>query len=105
MTLILELPPDVEDRLRANAALHGKPVADYLVTLVENDPPIDLSEFRDMADFEDSVAELREGFADMEAGNTFSYKEVVAHNRAEREARRKRREASAQSEPQAGAKL
>lgn len=105
MTLTLELPADLEDRLRTNAALHGKPVTDYVVTLVENDPLIDLSEFRDMADFEDSVAELREGFADMEAGNTFSYEEVVAHNRAEREARRKGREASAQNNPRAGAKL
>jgi len=60
MTLTLELSPDVEARLRTNAALHGKDVADYLLALAENDPPIDLTEFRDQADFEDSVAAIHE---------------------------------------------
>lgn len=85
MTLTLELPPDVEDRLRTNAALHGKPVTDYLVTLVENDPPIDLSEFRDMADFEDAVAGVRAGLADLEAGRTISLEEMAAELKARAE--------------------
>ena len=103
MTVTLELSPDVEERLRTNAAVHGLPVTEYLVTLAQNDPLIDLSEFWDMADFEDSVAELREGFADLEAGRTFSLEEVVAQNRADRDARRRQREEAANL--QTGAKL
>lgn len=89
MTLTLELPPDVEDRLRTNAALHGKPVTDYLVTLVENDPLIDLSEFRDMADFEESVTGVRAGLADLEAGRTISLEEMAAELKARAEKRSK----------------
>lgn len=100
MTLTLEFPPDLEARLRTNAAIHGKDVGDYLLTLVENDVPIDLTEFRDMEDFEESVAELHAGFADLEAGRTIPFEEVVARGRAEREARRKKREATAQTQPQ-----
>ena len=85
MTLTLELSPDVEERLRSNAAVHGLPITEYLVTLAANDPAIDLSEFRDM---EDSVAELREGFADLEAGHTISLEELPAELAAPREARK-----------------
>jgi len=99
MTLILELPPDVEARLRTNAALYGKDIAAYLLALAENDAPVDLTEFGDMADFEASVAELREGFADLEAGRTLSFEEVIARGQADREARRRKREAD--TKPQA----
>lgn len=105
MTLTLEFPPDLEERLRTNAALHDKDVAEYVIALVENDTPVDLAEFKDRADFEESVAELREGFADLEAGRTLSFEEVVAWGQADREARRKRREAAAQAEHQAGISL
>lgn len=99
MTLTLELPPDVEARLRTNAALHGKDVAEYLLTLVETDPLVDLTEFKDMTDFEDSVAELREGFADLEAGRTLSFEEVVAQGQMEREERRRKRDRAALVSP------
>lgn len=105
MTLTLELPPHVEERLRTNAALHDKDIADYVVALVENDVPIDLTEFKDIADFEESVAELREGFADLETGRTLSFDEVVARGQADREARRKKREAASQPEIRAGVSL
>ncbi len=104
MTVTLELSPDVEERLRTNAAVHGLPITEYLVTLAANDPLIDLSEFRDMSDFENSVAELREGFADLEAGRTFSLEEVIAQNRADRDTRRRQREA-ATTNSQTGIKL
>ena len=88
MTVTLELSPDVEERLRTNAAVHGLPVTEYLVTLAQNDLLIDLSEFRDMADFEESVAELREGFADLEAGRTISLEEMALELAARRKARK-----------------
>ncbi len=88
MTVTLEFSPDVEERLRTNAAVHGLPVTEYLVTLAQNDPLIDLSEFRDMADFEESVAELREGFADLEAGRTISLEEMALELAARRKARK-----------------
>lgn len=94
MTLTLELPPDVEERLRTNAALHDKNIAEYVVALVENDTPVDLTEFRDMADFEESVASTREGLADFEAGRTISLEEMSAELEARAEERRKSREAA-----------
>ena len=92
MTLTLELPAELEARMKTNAAVHGKDVADYLLTLAENDPPIDMTHFKDMADFEESVAELQEGFADADAGRTFPFEEVAARGRSEREERRRNRE-------------
>lgn len=93
MTLILELSPDVEARLRTNAAIYGKDIADYLLALAENDTPVDLTEFNDRADFEASVAGIREGLADLEAGRTISLEEMSAELEARAEERRKRREA------------
>ena len=105
MTLTLELPPELEARLRTNAAVHGKDVVDYLLTLAENDPPIDMTHFKDMADFEESVAELQRGFADADAGRTISLEEVVARGRAEREERRRSREALSKDSAQREAAL
>jgi predicted transcriptional regulator len=93
MTLTLELPPDVEERLRANAALFGRDVAGYLLMLAEGDASTDPAGVEDTADFEASVAELREGFADLEAGRTIPFEEVAARGRIEREERRRRRAA------------
>ena len=89
MTVTLELSPDVEERLRTNAAVHGLPITEYLVTLAANDPVIDLSEFRDMADFEESVAGIRAGLADLEAGRTISLEEMAAELKARAEERSK----------------
>lgn len=93
MPLTLELSPDLEERLRTNAALHDKDIAEYVAALVENDTPVDLTEFKDRTDFEASVAGIREGLADLEAGRTISLEEMSAELEARAEERRKRREA------------
>jgi predicted transcriptional regulator len=78
MTLVLEFSPEIEARLRTNAAVRGQEVEDYLRMLAENDPVIDLTEFRDRNDFEESVAGVREGLADLDAGRTISFDEMFA---------------------------
>jgi len=98
MTLTLELPPHVEERLRTNAALHDKDIADYVMALVENDAPIDLTEFNDMADFDASVASIREGLADLDAGRTISLEQLSAELEARAEERRKKRGAASAAE-------
>ncbi len=82
MTLVLELSPEEEARLRTNAAVRGQEIKEYLLTLAENDPTIDLTEFEDQADFDDSVAGIREGLADLEAGRTYSLEETFAEMEA-----------------------
>ncbi len=94
MTLTLELSPDVEARLKINAAVHGKNIADYLLTLAENNAPIDSTEFNDMADFQASVAGIREGLADLDAGRSISLEEMAADLEARAEERRRRRAAA-----------
>jgi predicted transcriptional regulator len=78
MTLVLEFSPEIEARLRTNAAVRGQEVEDYLRTLAENDPVIDLTEFRGRNDFDESVAGIREGLADLDAGRTISFDEMFA---------------------------
>ena len=60
------------------AAERGQDVPEYLVELAEYSHVIDLSEFEDQADFDDSVAGIREGLADSEAGRTYSLEEASA---------------------------
>lgn len=91
MTLTLELSPELEARLKTNAAVRGKDVTDYVVMLVENDTPIDLTEFEDTADFQASVAGIREGLADLDAGRSISLEEMAALLEGRAEARRRRR--------------
>ncbi len=91
MTLTLELSPELEARLKKNAAVRGKDVTDYVVMLVENDTPIDLTEFEDTADFQASVAGIREGLADLDAGRSISLEEMAALLEGRAEARRRRR--------------
>ncbi len=50
MTLVVEFPPDVEQRLRTNAALHGKDINEYVTWLVEKDTAIDYSGVQDAAE-------------------------------------------------------
>ncbi len=78
MALIIEFSPEAEAQIRMKATVRGQDVADYLLTLTENDQVIDLSEFADQADFDDSVAGIREGLADLEAGRTYSFEEASA---------------------------
>ena len=92
MTLTLELSPEEEVRLRTNAAVRGQDIKEYLLTLAENDQVIDLTEFEDQADFDDSVAGIREGLEDLEAGRTYSLEEVSAELEAHRAERREEKE-------------
>ena len=78
MALVLEISPEAEARIRMNATVRGQDIAEYITTLTENDQVIDLSEFEDQADFDDSIAAIREGLADLEAGRTYSQEEVSA---------------------------
>ncbi len=78
MALVLEVNPETEARLRMYAAERGQDVTEYLVELAEYRHGIDLSEFEDQADFDESVAGIREGLADLEAGRTYSFEETSA---------------------------
>ena len=78
MSLTLELPPELEARMRTNAAVHGKDVADYLLTLPRTTRRFDLTEFEGMADFQASVAALSAGLADLDAGRTISLEQMAA---------------------------
>ena len=78
MALLLEISPEAEARIRRNATVRGQDVAEYILAFTENDPVIDLSEFENQADFDDSVAGIREGLADLEAGHTYSLEEMSA---------------------------
>ena len=82
MALILEISPEAEARIRMKATVRGQDVVEYILTLTENDAVIDLSEFEDQADFDESVAGIREGLADLEAGRTYSLEETFAHAEA-----------------------
>lgn len=63
MTLTLELPLDVETRLQELSSLHGQPPAEYALHLLDDW----LRE--DEQDLSESVAALRQGLADLEAGD------------------------------------
>lgn len=39
MTLVIDLPPELEDRLRQEAAKHGLETADYALRLIERQLP------------------------------------------------------------------
>ena len=95
MVLVLEISPKAEAWIRMNATARGQDIAEYITTLTENDQVIDLSEFEDQADFDDSVAGVREGLADLEAGQTYSLEETFAYLKEQRDARRKEKEAQA----------
>ncbi len=98
MALVLEISPEAEARLRMYAAERGQDVTEYLVELAEYSHMIDLSEFEDQADFDDSVAGIREGLADLEAGETYSLEETFAYLKEQRATRR--REKGVQQVPQ-----
>ncbi len=93
MALVLEVNPETEARLKMFAAERGQDVTEYLVELAEYSHAIDLSEFEDQADFNDSVAGVREGLADLEAGRTYSLEETLAYLDERREIRRRAKEA------------
>ncbi len=82
MALVVELSPQAEAMIRMKATVRGQDIAEYITALTENDQVIDLSEFEDQADFDDSVAGIREGLADLEAGRTYSLEETFAHAEA-----------------------
>ena len=103
MTLVLEITPETEARIRMNATVRGQDVAEYITALTENDAVIDLTEFENQADFDDSVAGIQEGLADLAAGRTYSLEETFAHLKERRAARRKEMELQANQHSQSAA--
>lgn len=99
MAIILNLSPEAEARIRMNATVRGQDVAEYITALTENDQVIDLTEFEDQADFDDSVAGIREGLADLEAGRTYSLEEIFAFLEQDK-AEWRREQAEKHSHPQ-----
>ena len=95
MALVLEISPEAEARLKMFAAERGQDVTEYLVELAEYNHVIDLSEFKDQADFDASVAGVREGLADLEAGRTYSLEESFAHTEAHLDELERRQKAKA----------
>jgi len=102
MALILDLSPEAEARIRMNATVRGQDIAEYITVLTENDQVIDLTEFEDQADFDDSVAGIREGLADLEAGRTYSLEETFAFLEKDK-AEWRREQAEKHSRPQPAA--
>ncbi len=88
MTVTLELPPDTEAGLRERAAQRGQSVTDYLLTLAEWEPDIDLS-----LSAED-VAIIEEGIAEFEAGDRGISLEEFDGHMAETIARLKRKKSN-----------
>ena len=77
MTVILELPPESEANLRERAAKYGQSVTDYLLTLAEWEPDLDLSLSAE------EVEIVKEGIADFDAGDRgVSLEEFDEHMRA-----------------------
>ena len=78
MALTLEISPDMETLLRLKAAQSNQDITAYLLKLVESDLNIDLSEHDGLEDYAASVAGVRAGLEDLEAGRTYSAEEVSA---------------------------
>ncbi len=97
MAVTLDISPDMGILLQRQAAKSGQNITDYLMRLVENDLQINLSEYAGLEDFASSVAGIQAGLEDIEAGRTIAFEDFVAEMEAEREQRRKRREAKPQS--------
>lgn len=77
MTVILEMPPASEANLRERAAKYGQSVTDYLLTLAEWEPDLDLSLSAEEVDI------IEEGIAEFEAGDRgVSLEEFDEHMRA-----------------------
>lgn len=101
MTLTVELSQDTGARLREKAARNGQDVADYLVTLAEED----LQDFEDVPwpvlsaaeEKEAMIVGVRAGLADVEAGRTVTLEEYKAEVQERRRARDVRK-SSAQAE-------
>ncbi len=91
MTLTVELSQDIGARLREKAARNGQEVAEYLVTLAEEDvenfedvpwPVLSAAEETDAM-----IAGVRAGLADVEAGRTMTLEDYKAEVQARRRAR------------------
>ena len=95
MTLTVELSQDTGARLREKAARNGLDVADYLVTLAEED----LLDYEDVAwpvlspaeERAAMIAGVRAGLADVEAGRTMALEDYKAEVQARRRVRDSRK--------------
>jgi hypothetical protein len=87
MSLMIELDPEVEERLQQEATRHGMPVADYARHLIEEGLPVPLDKKQKATlallqswvdqDATDDLEEIREAEAELEA-----FKRAMNANRA-----------------------
>ena len=90
MTVTLELSPEAEADLRERAARRGQTVTDYLLTLARSEDPADAPWWEDEADRADAIAIIRQGLADLHAGDKgMLLEDYRAQVLAEREARQR----------------
>jgi predicted DNA-binding protein len=65
MTVTLELKPDLEQRLREQAANAGVPVEYYLLSLIEGAIPAGIYKDATLEEFEAAMDEFSEGTEDL----------------------------------------
>ncbi len=70
MTLTIDLPDDLAQRLRARAAEAGQDINEYAIALFQ--------EATDEEPDPELIAALREGMADLQAGNLLTLEQVDA---------------------------
>ena len=96
MALTLDISPDMETLLRLSAAQKGQDATSYLLTLVQQDLNVDLSEHADLEDYASSVASIQAGLEDLNAGNSISFEDWCLRE----DARKKERNQQKQKAPE-----
>ena len=92
MALTLDISPDMETLLRLKAAKSGQDVTGYLLELVKSDLSVDLSEYDGLEDYAASVAGIKEGIEDINAGNSISFEEWCVREAERKEERRRQKQ-------------
>lgn len=75
MATTLDTSPEMETLLRLAAAKNNQTVMDYLLSLVQSDVNVDLSEYAGLEDYAASVAGIQAGLEDFNAGNSISFED------------------------------
>lgn len=73
--MTLDTSPEMETLLRLVAAKNEQTVTDYLLSLVQNDLNVDLSEYAGLEDYAASVSGIQAGLEDFNAGNSISFED------------------------------
>lgn len=96
----------MEALLRLSAAQKGQDVTAYLLTLVQHDLKVDLTEHAGLEDYASAVAGIQAGIEDMQAGRTFSSEEAYQMLEEQKAAWRQEKEAQKRrhSQPAAAAR-